>query len=113
MILFDKRENKIMISKQDTGVFVVEFEDGEGYEVPADGVQAIFTAKTRDGTTEIIRKTFTVEDGEVEIELDSDDTDQNIGNYLWDLRLKWESNGRVYTPMLPGQLEIMRVVGDV
>lgn len=113
MITVDEKTNKIMISKGDTGTFTVVFEDGDGYDVPEDGVQVIFTAKTRDGETEIIRKVFTVEDGAVEISLDSTDTGQPIDRYIWDLRLKWENDGRVYTPMSPGFLDITRVVGDV
>ena len=88
----------------------------EGREVP-DGTQAVFTVKDTpwEPCRPVIEKVLTVLDGTVSILLEPGDTDLTPGHYVWDLRLKEQTEeGKqvVLTPMEYAVFRVLEAIGE-
>lgn len=111
--MFNIKENKIEISRGDTGTMSITF----GGDVPYDGTIALVTLQktlgyTTKSTQNVWQKRLQITDGSCLIRFSSDDTNHPAGKYLWDLRLLY-SNGDIYTPIKPTEFNIIETVGDV
>lgn len=117
--MFEVHGNCIRISAGDTGV--IRFE-AEGIELtPSD--RAVFTVKRRGGGA-VIRKIVEPEGNAILVPFVNGDTEKlHADSYEWDIRyvLDAQLDGRgevtdgreVITPFAPGNLQVMKVVGDV
>lgn len=108
MIVVD--DKTIKLSKGDTLYLGISFNG----DVPSDDTIAIFSIKQNSRNPEsIIEKTHYIDDGKIDIILESEDTNSlDVGNYIWDVRLKY-SNGDVFTPFKPALFQLMEAVGNV
>lgn len=109
--MFIIKENSTMmaVSKGDSGYFTVTITG----DIPPNGTEALFTVKRKLGKSASIIKHLTVIDGEVLIELTSQDTNKlEPGDYYWDLRIIF-SETEVATPVPPSLFKILEVAGDV
>ncbi len=109
--MFIIKENSTMmaVSKGDSGYFTVTITG----DVPENGTEALFTVKKKIGGTASIIKHLSVIDGEVLIELTSQDTNKlEPGKYYWDLRVIF-SDTECATPVTPSLFQVLEAVGDV
>lgn len=94
----------IYIPKGEPGSFDIQYTS----EPPADGTRILFSVKKdEDDETALIEKVMEAADGKITVELTSEDTDLEPGNYKWDLV---EENG--YRPIIPALFSIGKVVGN-
>ena len=108
--MFDINGSSIAISREDTAVFTVTF---DGDDIPEDGTAVILTVKpSLEKESSVIEKQLQIQDGQIVIALNSEDTDLPPRHYYWDLRILY-NNGEVFTPMQPGNFIIREVVGNV
>lgn len=96
--------HEIYIPKGEPGSFDIQYTS----EPPADGTRILFSVKKdEDDETALIEKVMEAADGKITVELTSEDTDLEPGNYKWDLV---EENG--YRPIIPALFSIGKVVGN-
>lgn len=109
MFIIKDNSTMMAVSKGDSGYFTVTITG----DVPPNGTEAIFTIKRKlDGQASLI-KHLSLVDGEVLIELSSQDTNKlDPGKYFWDLRIII-SETEVATPVPPSLFQVLGVVGDV
>lgn len=87
----------------------------EGRNLP-EGATALFTVKRNPKDAEaLIEKELPIQDGRVEINLSSSETDLAARTYYWDLRARFtsEHGEEVETPMEYAAFTILQPVGDV
>ena len=102
MLVIHKHE--IHIPRGEPGSFDIQYTS----EPPADGTRILFSVKKdEDDETALIEKVMEAADGKITVELTSEDTDLEPGNYKWDLV---EENG--YRPIIPALFSIGKVVGN-
>lgn len=109
MFIIKDNSTMMAVSKGDSGYFTVTITG----DVPDNGTKALFTVKkSLDGKAQLI-KHLEVTDGEVLIELTSQDTNKlEPGKYFWDLRIIF-SETEVSTPVKPSMFQVLEAVGDV
>ena len=101
--------DKIAVSRGDTGVFTVTF---TGQDAPEDNCTVLVSLKkTKDAEEMIWEKRLAVSNHMITVTLTSDDTNQDYGQYWWDLRIKFR-DGTIYTPMMPASFKVLEVIGD-
>lgn len=101
--------DKIAVSRGDTGVFTVTF---TGQDAPEDNCTILVSLKkTKDAEEVIWEKRLAVSNHMITVTLTSADTDQDYGQYWWDLRIIFR-DGTIYTPMLPASFKVLEVIGD-
>ena len=103
----------IKITRGDTARFVIAL---EGRDV-AEGTKALFTVKAPpwEPCRPDIEKLIDVEEGKVQVLLESEDTDITPGNYVWDVRLfepEDEAHTNVVTPMEYAAFKVLEAIGD-
>lgn len=102
MLVIHKHE--IYIPKGEPGSFDIQYTS----EPPEDGTKVLFSVKRdEDDENALIEKLMTVEDGKITVDLGSDDTNIEPGNYKWDLV---EESG--YRPIVPALFSVGKVVGN-
>ncbi len=100
---------EIYISRGDTALIDIDLSG----DVLPEGTTALVTVSRKPGADRALwEKTIAVQNGSVELSLQSADTDYSPRVYWWDLRLK-TPDGQVQTPFPPQPFEILEVVGDV
>ena len=109
MFIIKDNSTMMAVSKGDSGYFTVTITG----DVPANGTEALFTVKKNLGGRASLIKHLSVIDGEVLIELTSQDTNKlEPGKYYWDLRIIF-SETEVATPVPPSLFQVLEVAGDV
>ena len=117
--MFRVRGRTIEVSAGDTGV--IRFAAEGAALTQAD--RAVFTVKKRSGET-VIEKIAVPQGNEIRIPFVNADTEHlRADTYLWDIRYvldaKMDEKGavtdgrEVITPMLPGAMHVMKVVGSI
>lgn len=102
MLVIHKHE--IYIQKGEPGSFDIQYTS----EPPEDGTKVLFSVKKDENDENaLIEKLMTVEDGKITVDLESDDTNIEPGNYKWDLV---EESG--YRPIVPALFSVGKVVGN-
>ena len=100
----------LAISKGDSASFTVTFTG----RIPENGATVLFTVKNKSDNSIMIQKHVHVQDGSVDIDLCSADTNKLSENidYVWDIRIIYSEN-EVETPMIPSAFVVLGVAGDV
>lgn len=99
----------VTISRGDTGSLTVKLTG----DVPDNNTVALVTLRKDINMIDTVwEKRINVNDGEVVIPLDTEDTDIPWYDYWWDLRLLYQ-NGDIYTPFPPARFRVCEVVGNV
>ena len=102
MLVIHNKE--IYIPKGEPGSFDIQYTS----DPPEDGTKVLFSVKKSTEDEEaLIEKTMEVNDGKITVELSSDDTNLEPGNYKWDLV---QEDG--YRPIIPALFSIGKVVGN-
>ena len=98
------------VSKGDSALFTVTFNG----RIPEDGIPVLFTVKAKRDNSVMIQKNALANNGAVDIDLCSSDTNKLEYNvdYVWDIRVLY-SESDVDTPMIPSPFVVLEVAGDV
>lgn len=108
MVLLGKN-NEIAVSRGDSAYIIIDMTG----KVPRDGTEALFTVKKKLQGEACIIKKLTIQDGSMELDLKSQDTNKlKPGDYYWDLRILY-SDTDVGSPVEPILFKVMEVAGDV
>jgi len=98
----------IEVSRGDTGNLTIGF----GGDMPPDGTEALVTVKKSPQKHDVLwEKRLTVQDGQIDIRLNREDTNHAAERYFWDVRLL--GGGEISTPTLPMPFVVLEAVGNV
>lgn len=105
-------EKTIQLTRGDTTRICIVM---EGRDLP-DGTEAVFTVKRTawKKTEPVLQKQLTVLDNKAHLFLDSDETDIEPGNYVWDVRVKEpdDEGMNIFTPMEYGRFGVLEAISD-
>ncbi|MBO6268111.1 MAG: hypothetical protein J6N19_03070 [Clostridium sp.] len=118
--MFEVNDMRITMSRGDTGGIVIREKTGYAF---GENDRAVFSVKNSIGT--IVKQSIhQIHDGLINVTFQNADTDSlEPGNYTWDVRYiinpVYDEDGdivdgdQVITPMIPQNLQLLAVVGEI